>query len=353
MQGTDHSPRLAWILVAACVACGREPRVVAPKSATAAPARCAVEDRDVAFASIPLQAEPPPAETMAIYPFAELRHGDLVRVELPPGNASVVRVDVETTRLRLHGFAQAASDAVFYPDSPSVFGDLVVPLATNHLAVREVRDDKVLVLPGHQPGAPTSISPEWRGCSYLRLHPRPRFDLRELGLRTHRLILPRGGYLVRASPDAPGSKVSLELSGGEEIWLLETRKTWARILWEASEVAVVGWIDRSDGPGPAMGHGSGTGEGVYTNTCVPGPVRCDADVPLFTERDGRVIEIGSIKQGASMTFGRVRGDYTEIEICDPDVTLVETVVVKTRDALRCHITPAALPSRAASSCEGM
>ncbi|MBA3452051.1 MAG: hypothetical protein H0T42_03010 [Deltaproteobacteria bacterium] len=167
-----------------------------------------------------------------------------------------------------------------------MFGSLLVPLANNHLEWRETARDKVLLLPGRQPGVQTSIEPEWRDCSYLRLHPKPRFAL-ELR-KQNKLDVGRGAFLVRSSPEAPGSKVSVNLRGDEDIWLLETRESWARILWEAFEVAVVGWINRNDGPSPAMGHGSGTGEGVSTNTCVPGPIHCDADVqPLVVKTQER------------------------------------------------------------------
>lgn len=335
MRGTDHPLSRAWILALALVACRPEARVVAPAAATARPPRCVVRDRDVSFFSISLMSEPPAADAMVLYPFAELRHSDLAQMELPAGKPSALRIDVETKKLRLHGFA-TASDAVFYPDSPSMFGGLVVPLATNHLEWRETAGDQVLLLPGHEAGAWTSIEPEWRDCSYLRLHPKPRFNLAHP--KTSKLDVARGSYLVRSSPDAPDSGVSLELGDDEDIWLLETRKNWARILWEASAVAVVGWINRNDGPSPRMGHGSGTGTGHHINTCGRGLVHCETDVPLFAERDGRAIEIGSIKRGASMTFRRVRGDYTEIEICDPDVTFVEPVTVKTRDASRCPPT---------------
>lgn len=330
MRRTEHSPSLAWILVLAVAACRPGDGVVAQDVATARPARCVVRDRNVSLPSrLALLSAAPAAGAMAIDPFAELRHSDSVQMELPAGKPSAVRLEVETTMLRLHGFA-TASDAVFYPDSPSMFGGMVVPLATNTLEWRETTGDQVLLVPGRQAGARISIEPEWRDCSYLRLQPKLRFTL---GFRKiSRLDLERGAYLVRSSPEAPASKVSLELSGDEEIWILETRRNWARILWEAADVAIVGWINRNDGPSPALGHGSGTGQGVHTNTCVPGPVRCGADVTLFAERDGSSIEVGSIKQGTSITLGRVRGDYTEVEICDPDVTFLQPVTVRTQDA---------------------
>jgi len=331
--GDRRVDRIALIGLVACGA-SAEPRL-APSSGGPTRHSCVVEDRGVALDHVLLTAEPPASDAMSWEPFAQLRGGERVRLELIAQRTSFVPMSVETSVLRLRGYVTA--DAVdLFPGVPSLFGDMLVPLASNRLHWREVHNDEVLVAPELSPGVRTTIPAEWRSCGFLHLRQRPRFSLEELAHRTQRLALPAGGYLLSTSPEASDDRVSLDLSGREKIWQLETRGSWTRLLLESSVLAVIGWLDRRDGPGPSLGHGSGTGTGAANQTCVAGTVICDAALPLFVEHAGTMREIGSINRGTAITIGRVHGDYTDIVPCDPQVTLLKTVSTTSRAAVACH-----------------
>lgn len=315
------------------VACSGTARVAPTRSpASSEHPRCAVADRDVALGSLGLLAISADARVV----FAEIHHATRARFELPPGSPSDVAVEVETATLRLHAFSEASA-TVFYPRAPSLFGDQLVPLATNHLDWREVRDDRVLVTNGREPGTYTHIDPEWRACSYLSLRPQPPFEIRDnFGPRQRRLALREGLYLVRTSPASRDSRVSIRAGGDHELWLLEQSGTWARVLWQGAQLAVVGWLDLRDDPDPGLGHGSGTGSSVRTLACPTLPLECDADLPLAIHADGHRIEIGSLVPGAAFATRATNGDDTEVVPCDRDVTFVVPIFSRTRAIARCH-----------------
>jgi len=96
----------------------------------------------------------------------------------------------------------------------------------------------------------------------------------------------------------------------------------------------VGWLDRKEPPGPSRGHGSGAGRGagrplVATNTC-------DIDLPLFANANGHIVPVGTVKAGATLRFGSLLGDYTQIQVGDPDVVLESAFVASGRFARVSH-----------------
>ena len=327
-------------VVLAVVACGwacgsRAPQATtAPSVAPIPKEACVVDGDDLDLHTLTMHSEMPSPSANGSHPFAQIWHAKHVHMDLAD-DKPFVRLEVETSMLRLRGVA-AAEEVHFYPASASIFGEMVVPLATNPLKWRATAHGKVSISPGREPGTSVTVAPEWRSCSYLKLRPEPAFDLdKDLGLhRTQRLQLDRGGYSLFPSAEAKSSSVTLYLNGKEVIWLLEdTGKNWVKILWEASDTAFLGWVDRTAG-GASLGLGSGTGS-AKRPACTAPTQNCAGDLTLFSIVDGKRTEIGRVKNGAAFTVDPTPGDYAAIHVCDPDVVLIDTVVIRAGEARGC------------------
>jgi hypothetical protein len=299
----------------------------APTAAPAA-ARCIIDDVEVPL-NVELAATP--AGQAA---FASVRRATRVRVELPPGAAAHINLEIDTTMLHLRGFTPATGVSL-YPAVPSTFGEMLVPLATNPLQWVATRGAEVELRPGREPGVDAESIVEWRSCGYLRLRPRPPFHVHEQIHHKHPITLAPGGYTVRATPDHEAHTMSLYLGDTERMWRLERRGTWTRILWEGTGMAVLGWID-DEGPSSALAYGTVIGMAPLQMRCVGYTTECDRDIPLFADVEGHRTAIGTLARGGVIGLLAAHGDMTELAICDPDVTFATAIVAATRDLVSCH-----------------
>jgi hypothetical protein len=332
------------LFVLACLsACSGDATRAAPTAPTAPSAppappapTCVIEGDDVALGFTLSSDRPDPTASVA-HPFAEIHHAAHVRIELTDEHARFVEARLETAMVRLHGMVEA-SELALYPAAASIFGDMIIPLATNKLQWRGRSRDQVALVPARHPGGPLKLEPEWRSCSFLKLRPEPPFDLgAQLGLHSIKTMkLRAGGYDLRVTPEAQQTTVALYLMGNEKLQVLEERGPQSvKVLYDAGDTAYVGWLDLRDGPGGSLGHGAGTGTRA-PKTCSAEPLDCEEEeLKLFSNANGKLVEIGVLKRAARYRISRLAGDYDEIELCDPDITLLEQVVISDSDRLSC------------------